>query len=90
MNVERSSPLPGLNKKCGDCTNQLQNGPFESGYPCKAAWAPLGYPLQPKREIDSNGSFTCDSFRPNLLIRIRNLANKVSLFAANSGIQLPQ
>lgn len=90
MNVERKSPLPGLNEKCFGCRKQLKDGPFESGFPCKAAWAPGGYPFQPKRDISPDGTFTCDSYRPKWVTHIKSLVGRASMFAASRGIQLPQ
>ena len=76
MNVEQISLLPGFNNKCNVCTKQLKAGPFESGFPCRAAWAPLGNPLQPRISVAPDGSFTCDRYRPNLPTFIKNLVGR--------------
>lgn len=87
--MERLKPLPGFYERCGDCRKHRKN-PTESDLYCNAARVSFNVTLQPKIEVGADGTFTCDSYRPNLSIRIRNLVNEISLFAANSGIQLPQ
>ncbi|GEM_PF-6480154 len=90
MDIERPRLNPGLYKKCDDCRKQLKDGPFPQGYPCRATWAPEGYPLQPKINVEDGILTDCNSYRPNLATLIKTLPQKIPVFLRAIQLSLPR
>lgn len=82
--------MPGYYQKCGGCRRQLKDGPFPEGYPCKAAYAPNGYALQPHMVIEAGNVVACESYRPNLETTAKALWGKIPILLRAVQSSLPR
>lgn len=93
MSQERScisEEIPGCGPKCKDCAGRLDISYPYLNYPCKEVKVTdTDRVFTPEMTVDSEGLFTCNSFKPNISTVLRNLAAKVREFIPSIKASLP-